>query len=249
MKSRLIRMVLAALLLNSSVAFSAEEVPSAERTFHYFPEAVTLFPTVAGIGAGASYREHFQVGVLYGVTPSAYSDAIAGIAADLSGKPSYKDVIQAAFQNNSLWRFSFQYNFISTVKGWRVGVAASTLSSSGNAGIDQVLAAATGGDYTALKTFLIASGRSTTVDMNSSLWMGEVRGGYAWELIDRLSLTAWFGIIKVLSNDVQLKTGLAAFEASAAGSALLRSTESELESIINRYGISPILGLSVAYMF
>jgi hypothetical protein len=51
----------------------------------------------------------------------------------------------------------------------------------------------------------------------------------------------------VLDSTVALKTGLSNFEATAAGNNLMRTSESDLRSILIEYGISPTLGFTVSY--
>lgn len=231
------------------MASADEPESSSSNGFHYFPEVKTIFPIFLGAGLGVSFQEHFELDVLYGVTPKPYYETIGSTAASLGGNPAYKDVIESAFQNNSLWRVGIQYNFSETKRGWHMGVAYSRLTSSGKAGIDSVLAAATGLDYTQLKNALTVAGKSTLVDMNSELNIGEIQAGYNWEIATNVTLAATLGVAKVLSSDVQLKTGLTNFEATNAGKTLMTNSETELESIINEYGVSPTLGLLFSYVF
>lgn len=227
----------------------ADEGSSLSPDFHYFPEVKTIFPVFLGAGVGVSFQEHFEFDVLYGITPKPYYETIGSVAASLGGNTAYKDVIESAFQNNSLWRIGAKYNFSETKKGWHVSLAYSRLTSSGQAEIDSVLAAATGLDYTQLKNALAAAGRSTMVDMSATLNIGEIQAGYTWEIASNVTLGAALGVAKILSNDVKLKTGLSNFEATNVGKTLITSSESELESIINQYGTSPTVGVAFAYVF
>jgi hypothetical protein len=213
------------------------------------PQVSTIFPIFAGGGADFVIDKHFQLGFSYGITPKGYYSEIGQVAADLGGNAAYKNVIEAAFQNNSLWRADLQYNFRTARSGWHVGFAFSHLTSSGNAGIDSVLQAASGLDYSQLTTLLTQAGKSTEVAMQSSLWLGEIHGGYSWELGNSFVLTTQIGVTKVLGNSVQLDTGLPTFEATKAGSTLISSSESSLQSIINQYGVSPTLGVTFSYFF
>ena len=198
---------------------------------------------------GVSLQEHFLLDILYGVTPKPYYETIGSTAASLGGNAAYKNVIESAFQNNSLWRVGFTYNFNQTKRGWHVGLAYSRLKASGKAGIDSVLSAATGLDYSQLKNALAAVGKSNQVDMDSFLNIGEIQIGYDWEILTNLTLGTTLGVAKVLSSDVELKTGLTNFEATNAGKTLMASSETELESIVDQYGLTPTIGLAFRYLF
>jgi len=238
-------------LLMLSLFFGALQTAAGEETSssRFYSKLGTVFPLSAGVGLGYSDGVHWQLEAGVGFTPKPYYETIGTVAADSGGNASYKEVLEAAFQNNSLWGILLQYNLSGPREGWSFGVAASELASTGEAGIDQVLAAATGRDYTQLKNLLVLAHRDPNVDMTSRLLIGEIQAGHAWEWsehwVGRLSV----GVAQVLSSDVHLKTGLPNFEASAAGSNLMRSSESELESIINKYGLSPTVGFSASYFF
>lgn len=219
------------------------------RTFSVVPKVITVFPTFAGAGLDLVLREHLQMGLSLGYTPSMYAQAIGETTANLGGRASYQEVTEAAFQNNFMWRGNVQYNFRSSSQGWKLGFAFSHLTSSGKAEIDSVLQAATGNDYSQLISLLKVAGRSTEVDMESTVFIGEIFAGYTWELLTNLGITATLGIGKVLSSDILLETGLPNFEASQFGSSLMRSTEQELERIVIEYGLAPTLGISASYTF
>ncbi len=109
--------------------------------------------------------------------------------------------------------------------------------------------ASTGRDYTQLKNLLIAAGRSTKVDLDAELLIAEVSAGYTWMLAPDWSLSGLAGVTKVIDSTVGVKTGLPNFEASAVGGAALRQSESDIEAIIDEYGISPVIGAMLAYHF
>jgi hypothetical protein len=220
---------------------------SSARTLTLSPKLGSVFPIFFGGGAEITVKNHYQIDLEGGFTPKPYASAIGSAAASLGGNAAYKDVAEAAFQNNSLVRLGARYCFRDPATGWRVGLFASRLTSSGKAAIDQVLAAATGNTYTNLKTLLTAAGRSTDVDMTATLTIGEFEGSYGWTLGRGFFGNASFGVAKVLDSTVALKTGLTNFEASAAGSSLLRTTESDLRSILIQYGLSPTVGFTVGY--
>lgn len=238
------------LLLLLTQAFSNNAYGrDSDSTFRVVPQVTTIFPMFLGGGVGVSIAKHFQLDGMFGFTPQPYYQTIGKAAASFGNNESYQDVIEAAFQNNLIWRIGFQYNFKDTYRGWRIGIATSFLTSSGDADIDTVLSAATGQDYSQLKTLLSASGRDTSVDMSGFLVIGDIYGGYAWSLTKKLSFSTTIGFAKVVQSDVNLETGLPLFESSFAGKALLRSTEDELGSIINTYGLSPTASVAVLYVF
>lgn len=225
------------------------ELETTPSVLRYGPQIKTVFPIFLGAGGSLTLWDRVESELLFGVTPRLYYESIGAVAATWGGNSAYRDVIEAAFRNNSMWRFGLQYDFESVRSGWRVGLAYSRLRSSGYAGIDTVLSAATGLDFSILKSALAAAGVNIVVAMNSSLDIGEVHGGYAWTLAEGVILEFAFGVTKVISNKVKLSTGLSAFEATRVGRTLISNAEKELESIINQYGISPTGAVSVSYQF
>jgi hypothetical protein len=217
--------------------------------FRVSPQIATIFPTFLGVGASLILNENYELNLMYGTTPEPYHETIASVAADLADDQSYEGVINSAFQDNQTLRAAFNYNFKSSREGWNIGLSFSYLSSEGQAGIDDVLSAVTGRDFSGLRTILINRGRDPEVDLDSELTVAELNFGYRWPVSTRLTFGASAGAIKVLSADMKIKTGLPNFEASPAGSSLLRSTESDLEEIVVENGISPVIGVSLSYNF
>lgn len=217
--------------------------------FQLAPYVGTTFPIFLGGGVSATVHDNYEISLGYGFAPEPYYKVIGSVAAELGGNSAYKDVIEAGFQDNSIIKGNFQYNFSNASSGWHAGSSVLMLESSGQAGIDTVLAAATGKDYTTLKNLLTAAGRNTEVDMDSDLLIVEIYGGYKWALEKNFVANLNIGIAKVMESSVKLKTGLPAFESSASGSALLRSTESDLEGILSDYGISPTIAGDLTYLF
>ena len=241
----MIRCLALILLLTTQTIASAQT----ETTIRFAPQVMTVFPTFLGVGAAVVINDHFEPSVAFGLMPQPYYQVIGDVAASLADNSAYKDVVEAAFQNNLIWRIGLQYNFIKPEEGWWIGFANSLVNSSGVADINQVLQAGTGKDYTQLKNLLTAAGRSTQVDIEGFLLIAELRAGYSWSLAPQCVLKASGGLAKIFSADIKLETGLPNFEASAAGNSLMRSSEQELEDIVIQYGVSPILGLDLAYYF
>ena len=171
------------------------------------------------------------------------------MAANFSGNAAYKDVVEAAFQNNTLTRVDLSYQFSDHQSGWSAGSAVSRLHASGRAEIDSVLAAGTGNVFTGLINLLIAAGKDTKVDMTTTINIGEIFFAYRWNAPSHLVVKGIFGVAKVLSADVSIKTDMPNFESSNAGKKLISNTESDIEDIIVQYGLSPTVGAQLSYFF
>jgi hypothetical protein len=235
------------ILYSLSIFFAAAE--ESGNSVRLVPKITSVFPIFIGAGPELIFNERYQIGINYGVTPQPYYSTIGQVAASVGGNPSYKDVIQASFQNNALWRVGFQYNFNTSQAGWCSGLSISRLTSTGKAGIDEVLRAATGKDFTQLKNLLTAAGRSTDVELDGTLIIAEISGGYSWDFMTKASITLTGGVAKVVKTDIRLKTGLPNFEATNLGNSLMRSSEDEIESIVNKYGLFPTVGVGAGYYF
>jgi hypothetical protein len=214
----------------------------------FAPKLTTTAPFFMGAGGTILIHDHFQFNVQYGVNPSTYYNQIAKIAAHYGENAKYEGVVNAAFSENKILKIDLQYNF-SGKTGWRTGFSGYILSASGSAGIDEVLGASTGKDYTTLKNLLKALGRSTDVTLESDLKVLELFGGYSWDIGHSIYLESIIGVAKVFTATEHISTGLPNYEASANGSSTLRSTEDDLVSIIKDNGISPTLGVTLSYFF
>jgi hypothetical protein len=184
-----------------------------------------------------------------GFIPQPYYSFIGQMADQYGGNTAYKDVIEAAFQNNNLIRLNSEYVLSGSFRSFRIGLSASYVQSAGTAGIDKVLAASNGKDYTNLKNLLVALGRSPNVDIKSSLITSEIYLDYDLGTYSGFQFLGSLGFVKIISADVNLKSGLSNFEASVAGNDLMRSSESETEGIVIQNGMSPTLGLRIIYQF
>lgn len=224
-------------------------VKETSKNFKFYPTATTLFPVFAGGGLGLIFKDSLDLRVQYGITPEIYYQVIGDVAASQGGNNAYKDVIESAFQNNTLFKIDGDYYFGSTQSGWLIGGAYSFLQSKGQAGIDQVLTAATKRDYTGLKTLLTLAGRSNQVDIETTLDIVEIHLGYNWSPYPNFIVSTTLGVAKVFAGEIKLKTGLANFESTQAGNTLMRQSETDLENIIIDYGISPTVGLNLFYTF
>lgn len=214
----------------------------------FTPRISTSGPLFLGGGGSMIIKDNYQINLQYGINPKVYYNQIAKVAAHYGENAKYEGVINSAFSNNKILKIDLQYNFNGKT-GWRAGASAYILSASGIAGIDEVLGASTGKDYTTLKNLLRALGRSTDVTLDSDIKVFELYGGYSWDIGKSFYLESFFGVAKVFTSDEHISTGLPNYEASANGSTTLRSTEDDLESIIIDNGLSPTIGLSVNYFF
>lgn len=214
-----------------------------------YGKAETIFPLFIGAGVGLNIVDSFDFSVMYGLTPEPYYQVIGEAAAQFGGNSAYKDVIESAFKNNSIIRAEGDYFFESARRGWLAGGAFSYLSANGTAGIDRVLTAATGKDYSTLRQGLILAGKNPEVDIDTKMIILDVRGGYGWDVTQDFIVKASVGVAKVVWSEVSLKSGLAGFEQTAYGNSTMRTAESDIQSIINDNGISPTLGLELNYIF
>jgi hypothetical protein len=231
-----------------SSALQASESEKASSPVFY-PEFVTSFPIATAVGAAYTPSEKIKLTASYGLVPEPYSNFIAEAVSGISGNAEYEDVIKAAFQNNSLWRIAAGYSPESNHAGWHFIISGTVLNSSGQANIDEVMGASSDNDFTFLKNLLIASGRSAVVDMNAMLQILEFQTGYTWKYSEKFQVDVTFGVAKVIGSDVTYKTNLQSFENSTAGKNLIRSSESDTESVLEQYGITPTLGLAANYFF
>lgn len=236
-------------VLGSLNSWSNPQKPKESSPVEFYGKAETVFPLFVGAGVGVNIIESFDISLLYGLTPEPYTQVIGEAASQFGGNSAYKDVVEAAFKNNKLFRAEGSYFFDNSRTGWLAGGAFSYLTANGKAGIDRVLTAATGKDYSTLRQGLILAGKNPEVDIDTKMMIIDVRGGYSWDITHSFILKASVGVAKVVWSEVSLKSGLAGFESTAYGNNLMRSAESDVQSIINDNGISPTLGVEATYIF
>lgn len=241
--------ILIALSIFSIYAWSAPEKPTSPSAVQIYGKAETVFPLFVGAGLGLQVLEQFDFSVMYGLTPQPYYDVIGEVAASFGNKSAYKDVVVAAFQNNSLIRAQGDYFFETSRTGWLAGGGFSYLMANGKAGVDRVLTVATGRDYSGLRQALIAAGRNLEVDMDSKIMVIDLRGGYMWDLGNDFTVKGTAGFAKVISSEVTLKSGLPGYDSTAYGNSQMRTAESDIQSILNENAFSPTIGVEVRYLF
>jgi hypothetical protein len=220
-------------LMFSSFSFALE----------FKPEASTTAPLFLGAGVDITFTESWGVDLQVGFAPQPYVDAIGSYVSSSAGNSSYDNVIDAGFKNNQMWKLGTYYRF-QTGERWKANLNVYGVTSSGKAGIDDVLAAATGKDYTAFKNFLIARGKRTEVDMDSDLMIAEISASYTW-LFSQWSVEGIFGFAKITSATVDLSTGYPNLDTSN----LMSTSESDMEEIMIDNGFTPVLGVLATYRF
>jgi hypothetical protein len=237
-------------VLKSLILFTFLALKSfADSGASFSPYVETTFPVSVSVGGNVIFNDAFSFGLGFGVLPSTYSAAIGAFTAEYGNKNAYKDLVEAAFHDNSLIRVHGSYFFKNAKSGWSVGMAYDHINTSGTADVDTVLEATTGNDFTNLKNLLIAAGRSTDVDLSGRMHILELWLARTSEVSKNLSLVCSFGLAKIIAADTEISTGLKNFESSASGATLLSDTEKDLDKILVNYGVSPTLGLSVNYIF
>ncbi len=230
-------------------AWSISPMTQTASPVQVYGKAETVFPLFVGAGVGINIIDSFDLSLMYGLTPEPYYQVIGDAASQYGGNSAYKDVVESAFKNNNLIRAEGNYFFESARTGWLAGGAFSYLTANGKAGIDRVLTAATGKDYSALRQGLILAGKNPEVDIDTKMMIIDIRGGYSWDITHSFIVKASVGVAKVVWSEVSLKSGLAGFEQTAYGNNTMRSAESDIQSIINENGISPTLGVEINYVF
>ncbi len=219
------------------------------RTFQFVPQVATVFPTFIGGGAAVALFDTYEMNFLYGVTPKLYHETIANVAADMATRPSYEGIVNTAFDNNSLIRSAFLYNFKAARQGWNAGFAFSLLKADGIAQLKDVDESSDSSGLAALIALLIGSGEDPTIQLKSELFIAELNFGYKWLIAKKFSLGASLGVAKVLSAKMDLSTALPNYDSSDEGEKTLGEAENDLEDVVVDYGITPTLGLSIAYGF
>lgn len=215
--------------------------------FQFGVRAESVFPIFTGPGIFIRVSDEFEASAYYGLTPETYYTTIGTVAASTGGNSAYADVIRAAFQNNSILKVSGVYKPLHW--NWNFGVSSYMIAADGSAGIDTVLSAATGRDYSTLKNALTAAGRSTQVQLKSALVVFEIHAKHIWKLQSAGELSLGFGFAKVMNSKVNITTGLALFDSTTAGQNIISQSETDLQSIIQDNGMTPTLSLGYDYIF
>ena len=202
------------------------------------------------IHSSLAYEYHFDSGVYLstgvGFVPEAYYRTIGSVASKQGGNDNYADYMNAAFKENSLFRINLGYRF-GEQKRWAFSSGLSWITTEGEASLIDVVQLVTGRDFTGIRNLLLLAGKTDTAKLRGGMTLGHIDGMYWIPINRRLHLSLHFGLSFVLQSFAQLSTELEALDNSALGEALLSATESDLEGIVQEYGVSPTLGLRVSF--
>ncbi len=203
------------------------------------------FVTDIPIHSSLVYDYHFDSGVFIGLgfggLPKPYYRTIGTVAANRGNNDAYKDFITSSFETNSSFRLSFGYRFGSS-RRWGITSELNAINTEGEAGLVDTVQAVTGTDFTNLRNLLLLAGLTDQIQLSGSLVIGQVSGYYWWPINRRVHFSFHAGLAFVLESRVELSTESDAFNNSALGQAVIEETETELEAIVGKYGISPTVG-------
>ncbi len=213
--------------------------------------ARTVFPLYLGAGLQLHATPQLRLGLDIGKTPAAYAEAIGSAATHMKGQSQYKPTLVAAFSNNSLYRVYLRYSFSPLAsRGWAIEFGLSQISSRGEEKVSDIgRVSVTGRDYKAIESSISALGYRPYVTMKTRMVWADFMGMYQWDLPHSLHAAIGAGLARVTGAEVDLSTEIPRFDSSATGMALLDLAESDLSSGIERYGLSPVLSLDIAYVF
>jgi|GEM_PF-3966681 len=207
----------------------------------------TEFPIFIGGDIGVRIYRHFDVSVGYGTMSSSYAGFVGSRIDQFANKTGYDSVVKGLMDSNHTLRASVDYRFRGR-KGWSVGARISRLSAEGRSSITEV-ETLTGTQFTALKAILNASGRELIFNSDLKLTFLEAHVGYTFGLGSHLFLESSFGVSKIVSNGVTLSSNASNFDDSNAGRTLYAQAQSDLDSVLKKYGYVPSLGLKLIYEF
>lgn len=207
----------------------------------------TSAPTFTGAGLmllGPRSSFSLQAGYM----PPYYRTLIGRAIAYFSNNPPLQGIIEDVFEKNRMMRGDFTYRF-SEESSWHIGASFMSLTSSGRADVDEALSAATGQDFSDLKTVLDALGMEAKIDVDSDFLFMEAYTGYGWIVNEHLYMDFSLGLMKILSAKVSVDTGLDDLESIPPIRQAISGAERDLEDDIVRNGLSPIISIRAAYLF
>ncbi len=212
--------------------------------------ARTLFPLYIGGGPQLHASPQLRIGLDFGTTPGAYSEAIGSAASNVMQRDEYKSTIKAAFHDSSLYRVYLRYALNDEVQGFGMEFGLAQISAKGEEKMADVAKAANlESDFRSVEALIQAAGYRPYVTLKTKLLTFDMMGTYTWDLQRNLTFTAGAGLTKVLGAEVDLSTEVDQFDSSKLGMALLNLGETELADGIEKYGLSPVLLLEAAYSF
>lgn len=224
--------------------------PATENTapFQFSVKATTDLPIWLGLGAEVIAYKHFSLTLGYGFIPPGYADLVGSAVGSFSGNSGYKNLVTSLLQQNSAFKIAGEYKF-SGRTGWLAGGGLYIFNASGDASIVEVLETLTGQTYTVLKNILAAQGKNPVAHSQSTIYIGEVHGGYSWALHNRFYARTSLGVAKVLDSSISLSSNAPNFDNSAAGRNAYANSTSSIQSTLATYGIAPIIEASLLYSF
>ena len=206
----------------------------------------TSVPTFLGLGAGITFGQDHTVYLGLGRIPLAYSSAVGSAAAQLGENDAYRDLTEAALQDNGTLKIGYRYRF---APKWSAYFHYQGIRGSGEGDIATVLEASTGNEYPNLTNALIDAGRDPSVDLESELHSVELGISYSLPVSENILFQLQGGLLRIYSADVALSTGLSNFDSSALGQATLDQAETDTEAILLEYGWVPTLGAAFQFLF
>jgi hypothetical protein len=210
----------------------------------------TIFPLYAGLGVQLHASPQLKLGLDFGTTPKPYAQAIASTASSLAHEDKYEPAIAAAFDDNALYRVYLRYALTEESSGFGIELGFAQISSESEERVSKLAkAAGLERDYATVETLIAATGRRPYVHMKTKLLSLDLMATYDYEIKHNLRLTTGGGLGKIIGAEVDLSTDVAQFDSSKTGIALLGLGESELADVIEKYGISPLLSIEIAYQF
>ncbi|XGC81315.1 hypothetical protein ACES2L_02310 [Bdellovibrio bacteriovorus] len=207
----------------------------------------TSAPTFTGAGLMLQ-GERATFSLQAGYMPPYYRTLIGRAVAYFGNNEHMQGIVEDIFEKNQMLRGDFNYR-VGENTGWHIGASFMSLTASGRVDVDEALSAATGEDYSDLRTVLDALGLEAKIDVDSDFLFTEFYAGYSWVVHDRLYMDFSFGIMKILSTKVDIDTGLDDLEETPPIKQAIDGTEKDLADDITRNGLSPIIAIKAAYLF
>ncbi len=210
----------------------------------------TIFPLYWGAGLYLQASPKLRLGIDLGKTPSDYATVLGSMTTHLQGGSEYKPTIVAAFADSSLYRANIRYAFLEQNKGWSLEFGLSQMSTKGEQKIrDVARIASIGQDYQGVEAAVIAAGYRPYVTMKTKILLADIMTFYQWEFPNHIQTSVGAGFAKVMAAEVDLSTKAPGLDSTNFGIVMLGLGESDLAAAIQKYGVSPILSLDIAYLF
>lgn len=204
-------------------------------------EAGTQAPVWAGLGGRVIFQRHFAIDAGIGFMPSPYASMIGQTAAYYGRSNVYRLLIENGFQSSRVIQLGARYQ-VDGEYGWHIGANSYFVHSEGSISLAQVLQSQgfdpsmLGGSYLALFS-------------NADLILMAANLGYTFKIGKNWGLDASLGIAKILSTSVRLYSSVPQFDQTSAGQMVLATASSQVQQILSTYGVTPLLGVNLQYVF